>query len=330
MDHRVSRRLAVGAALCALAAPALLASGPAAAQGWPNRPVTLIVPFPAGGNTDILARAVAAALSDGLGKQFIADNRAGAGGNIGGAAVAKAQPDGYTLLFSTPGPVAQNRLMYKSMPYDPDRDLVPIVLIANSPLIVTAKKDAPFKTLADLVAAARAAPGKVNAGIPGQGTLGHITSELLQASAKVQFTNVPYRGTSPIITDLLGGQIDVAMDFMSSYVPLVQSGTIKALATTGAKRSASLPDVPTVTETGVANFEASAWYALMAPAGTPSEVIEKTNRVVNAWLKTDKAKEVLASMSMEPNGGTPEELKAYIASEVAKWGPVIKGAGIQF
>jgi tripartite-type tricarboxylate transporter receptor subunit TctC len=329
MPNRVSRRLALAAAVCALAAP-LLAPTPVTAQGWPTRPVTLVVPFPAGGNTDILARAVAAALSDGLGKQFVVDNRAGAGGNIGGLAVAKAQPDGYTLLFSTPGPVAQNRLMYKAMPYDPDRDLVPIVLIANSPLIVTAKKDAPFNTLAELVAAAKAAPGKINAGIPGQGTLGHITSELLQASAGVKFTNVPYRGTSPIVTDLLGGQIDVAMDFMSSYVPLVSGGTIKALAITGAKRSALLPNVPTVIETGVANFEASAWYSLLAPAGTPAEVVQKVNSVVNAWLKTDKAKEVLASMSMEPNGGTPEDLKAYIASEVAKWGPVIKGANIQF
>ncbi|WP_170149532.1 Bug family tripartite tricarboxylate transporter substrate binding protein [Rhodoplanes roseus] len=330
MDHRVSRRLALAAAAAALLAPVLGGSGTAVAQGWPSRPVTLVVPFPAGGNTDILARAVAAALSDGLGKQFIVDNRAGAGGNIGGTAVAKAQPDGYTLLFSTPGPVAQNRLMYKAMPYDPDRDLLPIVLIANSPLIVTAKKGAPYGSLAELIAAAKAAPGKVNAGIPGQGTLGHITSELLQSSAKVQFTNVPYRGTTPIITDLLGGQIDVAMDFMSSYVPLVKEGTIKALAITGAKRSALLPDVPTVIETGVANFEASAWYSLLGPAGTPAEVVQKANGVVNAWLKTDKAKEVLASMSMEPNGGTPEELKAYIASEVAKWGPVIKGAGIQF
>lgn len=325
MENRVSRRLALAAAVCALVAPSI-----ATAQSWPTRPVTLIVPFPAGGNTDILARAVAAALADGLGKQFVVDNRAGAGGNIGGLAVAKAQPDGYTLLFSTPGPVAQNRLMYKSMPYDPDRDLRPIVLIANSPLIVTARKDAPFKTLADLVAAAKAAPGKINAGIPGQGTLGHITSELLQVSAGVKFTNVPYRGTSPIITDLLGGQIDVAMDFMSSYVPLAQEGTIKALAITGAKRSAVLPDVPTVTETGVASFEASAWYALMAPTGTPDEVVQAVNRVVNAWLRTDKARTVLASMSMEPNGGTPDDLKAYIASEVAKWGPVIKGANIQF
>jgi tripartite-type tricarboxylate transporter receptor subunit TctC len=325
MRFPTTRRLVIAAALCALAVPSV-----ATAQSWPTRPVTLVVPFPAGGNTDVLARAVAAMLSDSLGKQFIVDNRGGAGGNIGATAVAKAQPDGYTLLFSTPGPIAQNRLMYKSMPFDPDKDFAPMVLIANSPLIVTAKAGAPYKTLAELIAYAKANPGKINAGVPGQGTLGHITSELLQSAAKVQFTNVPYRGTTPIITDLLGGQIDLGMDFMSSYVQLVNEGKIIALATTGRARSASLPNVPTVSETGVAKFEASAWYALMAPTGTPAEVVQKVNKAVNDWLKTDKSKEVLASMSMESNGGTPEDLKAYIAAEVAKWGPVIKAANIQF
>ncbi|MBK5958984.1 hypothetical protein CCR97_12305 [Rhodoplanes elegans] len=325
MQSRMSRRQALTAALCALALPTV-----ATAQSWPSRPVTLVVPFPAGGNTDVLGRSVAAALSDRLGKQFIVDNRGGAGGNIGATAVAKGVPDGYTLLFSTPGPVAQNRLMYKTMPFDPDKDLQPIVLIANSPLMITAKANSPFKTLEQLVAYAKANPNKINIGVPGQGTLGHITSELLQKSADIKLTNVPYRGTTPIVTDLLGGQIELAVDFMSSYVPLVKEGKIIALATTGSKRSESLPDVPTISETGVAKFEASAWYSLLAPTGTPPEVIEKVNAAVNEWLKTEKSAEVLANMSMQANGGTPEDLKAYIASEVAKWGPVIKAANIQF
>jgi tripartite-type tricarboxylate transporter receptor subunit TctC len=325
MRPQATRRAVVATALCALAIPSI-----ASAQAWPARPVNMVVPFPAGGSADLLARAVAAMLSDTLGKQLVVENRAGAGGNIGGAVVAKAAPDGYTLLFSTPGPIAQNRLMYKSMPYDPDKDLQPIVLIANSPLIVTAKADSPFKTLQDMVAYAKANPGKLTVGVPGQGTLGHITSELLQTAAGISLTNVPYRGTTPIMTDLLGGQVDLAMDFMATYVPLVKDGKIRGLALTGNKRSPDLPDVPSVQETGVAKIEASAWYCLMAPTGTPAEVVQKVNAAVNAWLKTDKAKQVLATLSMQPNGGTPEELKAYIAAEVAKWGPVIKAANIEF
>lgn len=325
MQLHASRRLAVAAVLCAIAAPTTLL-----AQSWPARPVTMIVPFPAGGNTDVLARAVAAALSDKLGKQFIVDNRGGAGGNIGATVVAKAASDGYTLLFATPGPVAQNRLMYKTMPFDPDKDFQPIVLIANSPLIVTAKADSPFKTLKEMVAFAKANPGKLNAGVPGQGTLGHITSELLKSASGAEYTNVPYRGTAPLLTDLLGGQIDLASDFMTTYVPLVKDGKVRALAVTSATRSPALPDVPTVIESGVANFEATAWYSLLAPTGTPDEVIQKVNAAVNDWLKTPKANEVLTTMAMLPNGGTPEQLKAYIAAEVAKWSPVIKAANIQF
>src|SRR5262245_40245785 len=235
--------------LCLFALALALAPGSAAlAQEWPDRPVTMIVPFPAGGPADIIARAVANALSESFGKQFIIDNRAGAGGNIGGAAVAKAAADGYTLLFTTPAPVALNKFMYKSLPYDPERDLAPVVLVAKSPLIVTAKLDFSVKTLADLIAYARQNPGKVNVGHPGQGTLGHITSELIQQFAGVKMTNVPYRGSTPLMTDLLAGQIDVAMDFMPTYVPLVADNKIRVLAVTTSQRTAQLPDVPTVQE----------------------------------------------------------------------------------
>jgi tripartite-type tricarboxylate transporter receptor subunit TctC len=182
----------------------------AAAQKWPDHPVTLIVPFPAGSAVDTLARAVANNLSENLGKQFIVDNRAGAGGGIGAGAVAKAPADGYTLLFGTPAPIALNKLMYKGLAYDPERDFTPVVLVAKSPLIVAAKADFPAKTFAELIAYAKANPGKVNVGHPGNGTLGHITSELIQQFTGVKMTNVPYRGTAPLTTDLLGGVIDVA------------------------------------------------------------------------------------------------------------------------
>ncbi len=307
---------------------ALAPSHSALAQEWPDRPVTMIVPFPAGGPADVIARAVGNALSESLGKQFIIDNRAGAGGNIGGAAVAKAAPDGYTLLFTTPAPAALNKLMYKSMSYDPERDFTPVVLVAKSPLIVAAKLDFPAKTLGDLIAYAKQNPGKVNVGHPGLGTLGHITSELIQQFAGVQMTNVPYRGTTPLMTDLLAGQIDVAMDFMPTYVPLVADHKIRALAVTTSQRTTQLPDVPTVQEAGYKGFEATAWYAIVAPAGTPKDIISKVNAAVNAFLNSDKGKTFLAQNTMQGVGGSPEDLKTFIAGELAKWGPVIEAAKI--
>ena len=300
----------------------------AAADDWPDRPVTMIVPFPAGGPADIIARAVANALSESLGKQFIIDNRAGAGGNIGGAAVAKAAPDGYTLLFTTPAPVSLNKFMYKSLPYDPARDFMPIVLVAKSPLIIVAKLDFPAKTLRELIAYAKQNPGKVNAGHPGNGTLGHITSELIQQFAGIKLTDVPYRGTTPLTTDLLAGQIDVAVDFMPTYVPLVTDNKINALAVTTGQRTAQLPDVPTVQEAGYKGFEATAWYAIVAPTGTSPDVVNKVNAAVNVFLKSDKGKAFLAQNSMQGVGGSQEDLKIFIAGELTKWGPVIEAAKI--
>jgi len=312
------------AILIALTLPSLVAH----AQGWPNRPVTLIVPFPAGGNADVLARALAAELSEKLGQNFIVDNRTGAGGNIGGAAVAKAPADGYTMMFGTPGPIATNKLMYKSLPYDPEKDLVPVVLVARSPLIVVAHPSFPAKDLKELIAYAKANPGKVNAGNPGNGTLGHITSELLQQHSGIKMTHVPYRGTPPLTTDVLGGQIDVGFDFLSTYIPLVKDGKLRALAVTSRERVAELPDVMTVEQAGFAGFEASAWYAIVAPKGTPAEPIDKVNRIANDYLKSPKGKAQLATFVMQAAGGSPQDLAAYIKSELAKWGPIIKAANI--
>ena len=312
----------------ALALPLVAPCHGADAQEWPDRPVTMIVPFPAGGAVDILARAAANALSETFGKQFIVDNRTGAGGNIGGAAVAKAAADGYTLLFGTPAPIALNKLMYKGLAYDSEQDFTPVVLVAKSPLIITAKLDFPAKTLADLIAYAKQNPGKVNVGHPGNGTLGHITSELTQQFAGAKMTNVPYRGTAPLMTDLLAGQIDVAMDFMPTYVPLVADRKIRALAVTTSQRATQLPDVPTVQEAGFRGFEAAAWYAIVAPTGTPRDIVSKMNNAVNAFLKSDKGKTVLEQNAMRGVGGPPEDLKAFIAGELAKWRPVIEAAKI--
>lgn len=300
----------------------------AVAQDWPERPVTMIVPFPAGSAVDALARVSANALSEKLGKQFIVENRAGAGGNIGGAAVAKAAADGYTLLFGTPAPIALNKLMYKSLAYDSGRDFTPVVLVAKSPLIITAKHGFPAKTLGELIAYAKQNPGKVNVGVPGKGTLGHITSVLIQQFVGVEMTNVPYRGSAPLMTDLLAGQVDVAMDFMPTYVPLVNARKIRALAVTTSQRATQLPDVPTVQEAGYKGYEASAWYAIVAPTGTPKIIISKVNDLMNAFLKSDRGKAVLAQNALQGVGGSPEILKAFIASELAKWRPVIESAKI--
>jgi len=328
MNKRITRRDALAITAAGLCAAPSVVRAQSHVQTWPSRPVTMVLPFAAGGGTDLLARGLAQDLGEKLGQQFIVDNRAGAGGNVGGGAVAKATPDGYTILFGTPGPLANNKLMYKSLPYDPEQAFAPIVLIAKSPLIIAAKTSLPVKDLKELTAHAKANPGKLNVGIPGNGTLGHITSLLLQKELGVSMTNVPYRGTALVINDLLGGQVDVAMDFMPSYVPLAREGKIRALAVTTSQRADDLPDVATVQEAGFRGFEATAWYALAAPAGTPGEIIDKLNAASNAFLTSPKGREVLTNLSMQAVGGSPADLKAFIASELQKWGPVVKEADI--
>jgi tripartite-type tricarboxylate transporter receptor subunit TctC len=325
MTFHFTRRIAL-----AIAAASLLAAPSGAwAQAWPSRPVTVIMPFAAGGGTDLLARALAADLSERLGQQFVVENRTGAGGNVGAGAVAKAAPDGYTILFGTPGPLANNKLMYKNLPFDPEQAFAPIALIAKSPLIVVAKLSLPVKDIKELAAYAKANPGKLNIGVPGNGTLGHITALLLQKELGITMTSVPYRGTALVVNDLLAEQVDLAADFMPSYVPLAREGKIRALAVTTTERSSDLPDVKTVQEGGFKGFEATAWYALAAPAGTPKEIIDKINAATNAFLKSPKGKEVLAKLSMQAVGGTPDDLKTFIGSELKKWGPVVKDANIE-
>jgi tripartite-type tricarboxylate transporter receptor subunit TctC len=321
------RKMLQSCALLALLS--VLSFGTASAEDWPARNVTMIVPFPAGGSTDILARAVAQELTEKLDKPFVIENRGGAGGNIGAAVVAKAKPDGYTILFTTPAPISLNKLMYRNMPYDPETDFEPVVLVAKSPLIIVAKGDG-FSDLKEMIAFAKENPGKINVGHPGNGTLGHITAELLQQMTDVKVTNIAYRGSAPLMTDLLGANVDVAIDFMPSYVPLILDGKLKPLAVTTASRSNQLPNVPTANEAGLPGFEASAWYAVAVPKNSPDEVVRRINGVVNAWLTTEKGKALLEQNAMQGAGGTPGDLRAFVASELNKWGPLIKAAKIEF
>jgi tripartite-type tricarboxylate transporter receptor subunit TctC len=315
--------------LILLVATAIAATvAPAAAQSWPTRPVTVVVPFPAGGSTDILARALGQELSVKLGQQFVIENRTGATGNIGAAAVAKAAPDGYTILFATPGPIALNQLMSKNLPFDPNRDLAPIVLIAKSPHIYVANLDFAPKSLADVLAHAKANPGKVTAGVPGNGTTAHISLELLLHITGAKMTIVPYRGGGPMATDVISGHINMGADLISSQVPQVTSGKLRALAVTSSKRTDQLPNVPTVAELGFPGFEATAWFVLAVPTGTAPDIVQKVNAIVNDYLGSEKGKQQVQRLDLEPAGGTPAQAKAFIESEVAKWGPVIKAANI--
>jgi len=323
----INRRMA--ALTLAGAALGLAQTAPAFADNWPSRPVTMVVPFTAGTTSDVIARSLAQELHQKLGQPFVIENKGGAGGNIGATAVARANADGYTILFATTGQAATNQLMYKKMDYSPQRDFASVVLVAKAPVIVTAKPDAPFSTLKDFIAYAKANPGKATGGFPGNGTLGHITGELLARNAGIDFAKSQYRGSAQILTDLIGNHIDVGMDSLAGYVPSVREGKIKALAIASSQRWSRLPDVPTVAES-LPGFEAGVWYAVLVPAKTPDDIIAKLNAATNAWLKDPKTQEFLANLGIQPAGGTPADLKAFTQAEIDKWGPIIKDAKIEF
>jgi tripartite-type tricarboxylate transporter receptor subunit TctC len=301
-----------------------------AAQEWPARPVTMVVPFTSGTTSDVVARALMDHLSKAIGQPIVIDNRGGAGGNIGAGMVAKAKPDGYTILLATTGPAATNKLMYKTMTFDPQRDFADIVLVGKAPVIIVARPNGPANSLQGLIGYAKANPDKVTAGFPGNGTLGHITGKLLQERSGIKFAETQYRGSTPIITDLLGSHIDIAMDSMAAYVPQVQDGKLRALAVASSRRFAGLPDVPTASEAGLPGFEASVWYAMLAPTGTSAPVIAKLNAATNGFLKTAQAKELFEKLGIDVAGGTPNDLRTFVSSEIEKWAPIIKSANIEF
>ena len=324
LTPRLARRaFLIGAALAPWA-PAL-----ARAQAWPAKPVTLIIPFPAGGAMDVLGRSVAQDLTDRLGQPFVVDNRAGAAGNIGAMAVAKSPPDGYTVLMAGASSLALNKFMFASMPYDPEQDLTPIVLVSQLPHVFVVNAAAEAKTLGELVSYARANPGKLNAGVPGAGTTAHVTLEAFMALTGAKMTVVTYRAEPQMLTELVGGQLDVACTLTTSPGPHIQAGRLRALAVTSAARTRALPEVPTVAQAGFPGFEAVAWFALAAPTGTPAEIVDRINAGVNAFLASDKGRQDLDRLDSLPAGGTPAETKAFIAAEVRKWAPIIKAANIR-
>jgi tripartite-type tricarboxylate transporter receptor subunit TctC len=326
MENRVNKFLAA----VVLAASVFASSPTARAEptSWPARPITVICPFAAGISTDLLTRAVASALTDKLGQQFVVENRPGATGNIGAAAAAKAAPDGYTLLVTTLGPSVTNKLMYKSIGYDPDRAFAPIVLLGSSPLTIVGSPKLPVTDLRELIAYAKSNPGKLNAGTIGTGSQAHITLELINKLAGISIAHVPYRVGTQALPDLISGDLQVGFNYIPTFVPAVQAGTIRGLAVTSLQRTRDLPDVPTVQEFDFPGFEATGWNALVAPAGTPRATIDKINAVVNAFLSSDAGRQQLEKMGMTAIGGTPEALKAHLEREAAKWGPIVRDANI--
>jgi tripartite-type tricarboxylate transporter receptor subunit TctC len=318
----------VGLKLIALGAAIAFSVGSASAQTWPTRAVTIVVPFAAGTTSDVVARAFADHLAKAIGQSIVIDNRGGAAGNIGAAIAAKAAPDGQTLLLATTAQLTTNKLMYKDMGFDPQRDFTPVVLVGRSPIMIVGGPKAPVTSIKDVISYSRANPGQLTAGYNGAGLLGHITGEMLQARAKIKFVAVHYRGSASIITDLLGGHIQIAMNSMGAYVPSVKNGKLRALAIASHRRWPDLPDVPTVAESGVPGFEASVWYALMAPIGTSPAIIDRLNAALNEFLAMPEAQDTLKRLGIEVAGGSPEDLNAYIASETAKWEPIIKAAGL--
>ena len=330
MTAKMERRRLIGAlgaaALTPLAAP--LARPARAAEAWPVRPVTVLCPFAAGTSADTLMRMINASLGKKFGQNFIVEDRPGATGNIAAGAAARATPDGYTLLIGTVGPIVNNKFLYKHLDFNPDRAFAPVAALAYSPLIFVGSPKLPVKTLQELVAYAKAKHGPLNAGTVGVGSQAHITIQLLNKLAGISIGHVSYRISSQALPDLASGDLQLSVQYIPTFVPQVQSGMVRGLAVTSLKRLPELPDVPTAAELGFPGFEASGWFALFAPAGTPPGIVSRINEGVNEFLQSDAGKKQLANIWMTPMGGSPAWLADYIRSENAKWGPIIKQAGI--
>jgi tripartite-type tricarboxylate transporter receptor subunit TctC len=308
----------------------LLAALPEAlAQPYPSRPIRLIVPFPPGGSTDILARALAQKLSEGLGQAVVIDNRPGAGGSIGADAAAKAAPDGHTLMMGHLGTLAVNPAIYRNLPYDPVKSFAPVSLMAMVPSVLVVNPQVPAASAAELIAYARAHPGKLAYGSAGSGSTSHLTTEYFKLATGTDILHVPYKGIGPMLTDLISGQLSMGLNGAPAVMPHVNSGRLRALAVSGLARLPSLPHIPTLDEAGVKGFDASGWYGVVAPAGTSRAVIERLNAEIRRIMQTPDLRARLDNEGAISAPGSPEEFAAFIVSEIARWAAVLKRAGIQ-
>lgn len=323
---RPARRacLLIGAALVGLSA----LPGTSAAQDYPKQPIKLVLPFPPGGPTDLLTRLVSVKMGNALGQNFVIDNRAGASGMIGAEAVARAAPDGYTILSNASLHII-TPIVQPKMRYDAIKDFAPITQLADVPLVLVVNNASPIRTVADLIALAKSQPEPLNFGSPGAASSQHLAGESFKLTAKVPLQHVPYKGSAPALTDLMGGQIQLMFDSMPSAMPFIKSGKLRAVAVTTAKRSTALPNVPTVAESGLPGFNISTWYGLWAPRGTPASIVNQLATQAAQALKQPDVHKQYVDMGAEPVGSTPEEFTKYITAERAKWEEIVRKADVK-
>ena len=314
--HRFALALAVATFSCG-----------ALAQAWPTKPIRIVVPFPPGGGTDIIARETSQRVAAATGWTFVIDNKPGAGGNLGVDSAAKSAPDGYTIVIGQTSNLAVNPTLYVKLPYDSQKDLAPIVLLANAPLVMVTGAGTPYKTLADAVSGAKARPGALNFASPGNGTVAHLTSEMFQKAANIKTQHVPYKGAAQALTDVISGTVDLYMSSVPTLIGQIRNGKLRPLAVSSAKRVDDLPNVPTINESGYQGFDAVTWFGLLAPAGTPREVIARLNAEFNKALQNPQLRKKLGDEGADPAGGTPEQFAAMIREEIPRWGKVVKDSG---
>jgi tripartite-type tricarboxylate transporter receptor subunit TctC len=319
---RIVTRIAVGCVACLLA-PAVMG------QSYPARPVRLVVGFAPGGSTDVTARIIAEKLSASLGQQMIVDNRSGAGGNIGAEIVAKSSPDGYTLLMATTGVMAFNHYLYAKLAYSPEHDLAPVTQIGSLPLILIVPAALPAKSVKDLVAAAKAQPGKFSFGSSGVGGATHVTAELFKALARIDIVHVPYKGSGQMMADLLAGQVQIAFDQIASSIAHVKSGKLRALGISTSKRSELMPELPTIAEAGVPGYEATSWNGFAVRSGTPRAIVERLQTETLKAMAVPEVREKMFMLGIEPIGSTPQQFAAHIRAEREKWIPLFRKIGIK-
>lgn len=299
----------------------------ATAEHYPDRVVRIVNPYPPGGSVDVMARILAQKLSDNLGQQFIVENRSGGGGNTGSDYVAKAEPDGYTLLFTAPGPLTVNQTLYTKLAFDPAKDFAPIALFATAPIVLIVNPAVPANNVQELIALAKKEPGKISFASAGNGTTNHLSGELFKSRANIDIVHVPYRGAGPAMNDIVGGHVQMFFDLMPVVLPQIATGKVRALANAGAKRPSALPDVPTIAEQGLAGFDASSWYGLVAPARTPEPVLAKLRDEVAKALKAPDMIARIHELGSEPGTVFGSDFGAFMAAETRKWADVIRTSG---
>lgn len=324
MPNRVSALLAAGIAAIIGSAPL-----PAQAQNYPSKPIRYVVPFPPGGTTDIISRLIAQKLTESLGQPVIVENKAGAGGVVGTDSVAKALPDGYTILMGASGPIAISPSLLKNIPYDPIKDFAPITTVAVVPTMLVVNPSVPANSVRELIALAKARPGRLSFASTGNGATPHMAGELFKLATNTDILHVPYKGSSPAVNDLIGGQTSMMFEQITAVLPHVKSGRLRALGVGGLRRSSALPDMPTISEAGVPGFDVSSFFGVLAPSGTPAAIVSKLNAEIVRILSTPEMREKLTAQGAEPETSTPEQFAARIKAEIEKWAEVIRKSGVK-